>query len=238
MKSDQRNDLRVGIFIALALALTVVTIWTLGRAQNLFVQRDSFFITVPDAAGISPGAKVTISGVNAGQVESFSLNRKDRSVRVNLRVSNQFEDSIKADSFAEVITEGVLGDKLIAIAAGSLSSPQLHPGSEIPSRPESSLKTLLGKGDQLASGLSTLVKDINQLVLIINRQFKNDRLGSSLEKVDRILGKIDQGNGTLGGLVNDPKLYDDVKSLIGESNENRIVRNVVRNAVKSPEGKK
>ncbi len=238
MKSDRRNELEVGAFLALALVLAMLAIWMLGSAQNLFVQRDQYFITVPDAAGISPGAKITVSGVNAGQVESFSLNRQDRTVRINLRVSNQFADSIRADSFAEVVTQGVLGDKLIAIAAGSASSPRLLSNSEIPSRKESSLQTLLGKGDQLASRVSSLVKDLNRLVLTVDQQFRNDRLAGSLEKLDRILGKIDQGNGTLGGLVNDPKLYDDVKALIGESNENRIVRNVVRNSVKSPEAKK
>ena len=84
-------------------------------------------------------------------VESLSLNHRNQNVKVNLSIAKEFESSIKKDSFAEVITEGLLGDKLIAITAGSPSSPDLPSGSEIPSRQESSLQALLGKGDQLAS---------------------------------------------------------------------------------------
>ncbi|MGZ3688910.1 MAG: MlaD family protein, partial [Bdellovibrionota bacterium] len=122
MRSERPNEIRVGLFIATALALGLLAIWSVGSAQNLLVRRDPFFISVPNAAGIAPGAKVTISGVSAGTVDSFSLKHEDQNVRVHLSISSQLEEFIKKDSFAEVITEGVLGDKLIAIAAGSSSS--------------------------------------------------------------------------------------------------------------------
>ena len=232
MRAQRRLELRVGLFISAAIGLALVAIWMLGSAQNMFMRRDEFYITIPDASGISPGAKVTISGVNAGMVRSFELNHADRTVRVDLSISNRFESAIRADSFAEIITEGVLGDKLVAIAAGSPNSRKLPVGSEIAAHPEPSLQTLLGKGNHLASSLATLSKDLDRLVLEIHRQFQGDHLGSSLGKLDHILGKVDEGNGTIGGLLNDPMLYDDVKSLIGESNENRIVRNLVRKSVK------
>lgn len=238
MKSDRQLELRVGSFFAGALVLLLVGIWMIGSTQNLFTHREAFFITVPSAGGIAPGAKVTISGVNAGVVDSFSLNAKDRTVHVRLSLSSKFDNSIRKDSFAEVITEGVLGDKLIAIAAGSMSSPKLPAGSEIPTHPEATLQQLLGKGGDLATNLSNLAEDLDQLVLELHHQFKGDHLSNSLGKLDSILGKIDNGNGTAGGLVNDPALYDDVKALLGESNDNRIVRNIVRQTVKGKEEKK
>lgn len=238
MKSEQRNEIKVGSFITAATALSLLAIWTLGSAQNLFTHRDPFFITVPNAEGISAGAKVTISGLRAGIVDSFSLNAQDQSVKINLSISKDFENSIKKDSFAEVITEGLLGDKLIAIAAGSTNSPEIPPGSEIPARQESSLRALLGKGDQLTSHLSLLTRDLNELILLLSDQFKGNHLFHSLRKLDTILGKIDRGNGVLAGLVNDPKLLDDTKALIGESNENRIVRNIVRKTIEDAEDKK
>ncbi len=234
MSAEQHHELKVGAFIAMGLGLTLLAIWLIGSTQNLFARRDPYFIVVKDAGGISQGAKVTISGLNAGSVESFSLSR-DGSVRVNLSVSKRFEGSIRQDSIADVSTEGVLGDKLIAIAAGSEASPALSLGSEIPTRKESSIQSLLHQGGRLATEIGVLVRDLDHLSVEVRRQVKNGHLSGSLQKIDSILGKIDQGNGTLGGLVNDPKLYDDVKAIIGEGNDNRIVRNIVRNSVKSAE---
>jgi phospholipid/cholesterol/gamma-HCH transport system substrate-binding protein len=238
MKSEFRLEVKVGVFIAAALALTLLAIWMFGSAQNLFVRRDAFFIVLPDANGIAAGAKVTVSGVSAGMVDSLSLVPENRSVKVNLSISSRFEVSLRRDSHAEVITEGVLGDKMIAITAGDTSLREIPVGSEIPARKESSLQTLLGKGDHLASDLSALTKDLDQLVSRLDHQLKGDHLAGSLGKLDSILGKIDQGNGALGGLINDPELYDDVKKLIGETNENRIVRNIVRKTIQDADEKK
>jgi hypothetical protein len=38
-------------------------------------------------------------------------------------------------------------------------------------------------------------------------------------------------------LVNDPALYDDAKALVGEANNNRIVRNLVRQTLKEKTAK-
>jgi phospholipid/cholesterol/gamma-HCH transport system substrate-binding protein len=222
MRHERRLELRVGFFLVSALFLTLAVIWMLGSAQNLFKHRDLFFLNLPNADGISPGAKVTISGVNAGSVESLDLDRENRSVQIHLRISSHLDDTIRRDSYAEIITEGVLGDKLVAISAGNPSYPKLPPESVIPVHEESSIRTLLGKGDRLLSRLDTLSKDLDHLVL---------QSSDPIQELDSILGKADHGNGTLGGLINDPKLYDDVKSLIGESNDNRIVRNIVRKTI-------
>jgi phospholipid/cholesterol/gamma-HCH transport system substrate-binding protein len=238
MKTNFRLEVKVGIFIACGIALTLLAIWMFGSAQNLFVKRDPFYLILPNADGIAVGAKVTVAGVNAGMVDSLMLLPESRSVRVNMSISSRFEESLRRDSYAEILTEGVLGDKMVAVTAGDLDLKRISIGSEIPSRKESSLQSLLGKGDHLASDLSLLARDIDQLVSRIDRQFKGDHLGGSLGKLDSILGKIDQGNGALGGLINDPELYDDVKKLIGQTNENRIVRNIVRKTIQDADEKK
>jgi phospholipid/cholesterol/gamma-HCH transport system substrate-binding protein len=238
MKSERQLEFKVGIFIAAALVLTMLAIWLFGSAQNLFVRRDPFFIILPNANGIAPGAKVTVSGINAGMVDSLSLISDDRNVRVHISISSQFEDSIRQDSVAEILTEGVLGDKMVAISAGDTALKKIPVGSEIPAIKESSFQALLGKGDHLATDLSVLAKDLDKLVSRVDHQLKGDHLKSSLNKLDSILGKIDTGDGAVSGLINDPELYDDVKKLIGESNENRIVRNIVRKTIQDADDKK
>ena len=50
--------------------------------------------------------------------------------------------------------------------------------------------------------------------------------------MNQIFEKINNGTGTIGALVNDPGLYDEVKALFGGANRNRVIRNLVRQTVK------
>lgn len=52
-------------------------------------------------------------------------------------------------------------------------------------------------------------------------------------RLNSILGKVDAGDGTLGLLVNDPTLYDDLVTLLGGAQRSVVVRSLVRMAVDS-----
>lgn len=47
----------------------------------------------------------------------------------------------------------------------------------------------------------------------------------------QILDQIRRGEGTLGKLVTDPALYDDLRSLFGKANRNKLLRAVVRTTI-------
>jgi phospholipid/cholesterol/gamma-HCH transport system substrate-binding protein len=54
-------------------------------------------------------------------------------------------------------------------------------------------------------------------------------------RLNSILGKIDQAEGTLGLLVNDPSLYDDLQTLLGGAQRSLLIRSMVRMAVDAAE---
>lgn len=51
---------------------------------------------------------------------------------------------------------------------------------------------------------------------------------SAAAHLDSILAKIDRGEGTLGLLLTDPSLYDDLKTLLGGANRSAVVRTLIR----------
>ncbi len=63
-----------------------------------------------------------------------------------------------------------------------------------------------------------------------------ESLDNSAERLDSILKKIDSGEGTLGALVNDPTLYEDLKTLMGGAKRSRVIKAVVDLSIKK--GKK
>ena len=47
-------------------------------------------------------------------------------------------------------------------------------------------------------------------------------------RLNRILAKIDNGDGTIGLMVNDPTLYEDLKRLVGGAQRSAVVRTLIR----------
>lgn len=61
-------------------------------------------------------------------------------------------------------------------------------------------------------------------------QFKN-----SVDKMNNILTKIDKGEGTLGALINDSTLHEQLKSLVGGSQRKNHVKSVIRSSIEKAE---
>jgi phospholipid/cholesterol/gamma-HCH transport system substrate-binding protein len=53
-------------------------------------------------------------------------------------------------------------------------------------------------------------------------------------RLNSILGKIDRGEGTLGLMLNDPTLYEEVKLLVGGANRSTLVRSLVKLVTPDP----
>ena len=73
---------------------------------------------------------------------------------------------------------------------------------------------------QILSGLKNVSdqsEDLKQA--IINLKSSSESLNSSSKKFENILTKIDSGEGTLGKMINDPALYDNLKALTQDGRE-------------------
>jgi phospholipid/cholesterol/gamma-HCH transport system substrate-binding protein len=262
MNLSRGTELKVGIFVTLGLGLIMVAILALGGQSSLFSRRNSYTAHFPQADGLYVGAKVVLGGVNVGTVENVDLDTENKEVKATLRVKKKYETFIRKGSEAEILTQGVLGDKYISITIGPDGGAILPSESELPIRPTRNLTEVLSKSDQLVNNLTSLAGSLDRVIKRFEEEstrgalFKNlntaaaqmahasGRLSSELDDLQskktsrhlsQIIEKINNGTGTLGALVNDPGLYDDVKALLGGANRNRIVRNLVRKTVRENE---
>ena len=53
-----------------------------------------------------------------------------------------------------------------------------------------------------------------------------------VERLNAVAGKLDQGNGTAGKLINDPKVYDSVNDIMLGVNQSKLLRWLIRNRQK------
>ncbi len=56
-------------------------------------------------------------------------------------------------------------------------------------------------------------------------------LGQSAADIKAITGKIKAGEGTLGAVVNDPSVYEDLKEILGNIKRNAVLRSLVRMSI-------
>lgn len=104
--------------------------------------------------GIAVGSEVRIGGIKIGQVESLQLLPNSYRARVNISLRSDVH--LPEDSSAEVIGDGLLGAKFVAITPGAENSMLKDGGTILYTQSSVNLETLIGQmifsRDQHASG--------------------------------------------------------------------------------------
>jgi len=139
---------------------------------------------------------VRVGGVHSGTVHSIVLPHKPgEKVTVIMDLGKSTHEIIKQDSVATIETEGLLGNQYLAISFGSTEKSDVHDGDTIASQPPLEMSDLLLK-------TSGLLDSSQQAIQNATRATAN---------LDSISAKINAGQGTVGALVNDRQLYNNLE---------------------------
>ena len=90
---------------------------------------------------------------------------------------------------------------------------------------------------EIMSNLNETSRELKGLVASLNLWTKNiqeqEKLTKSLDHLTSVLEKIDNGQGTLGTLINDSSLYDRIDTLLSGSQRQAYVKELVRKTIKT-----
>jgi phospholipid/cholesterol/gamma-HCH transport system substrate-binding protein len=216
---------RVGLFFLLGVALVWVTFETLSDGK-LFEERSHTLIAgFDDLRQLKTGDEVRLAGVKVGSVKTTRLagRRAEAVLQIDPKVP------IASDATATIEMSGLIGGNYISIDMGSPGSPPLADGAEIKTTETPDLNSLMaslgGLGKQLQESLGSFSKALNGDAAngggIIQKLDKiltenTARLNSTMVNLQEITDKINHGEGTLGKLVNDPKLHDELLATVAE----------------------
>jgi phospholipid/cholesterol/gamma-HCH transport system substrate-binding protein len=93
------------------------------------------------------------------------------------------------------------------------------------------------EGKQVVENLSRTLKSIGDLTEDIDDDKQTKGLIANLRKASadlrKILAGIERGEGTVGKLVKDPELYNDLRTLLGRANRSKLIKTVVRATLKA-----
>ncbi len=192
------DQLKVGVLIILALLILAVAVVKLGQAGNLFGKRYTLVAFVANASGLRLGGPVTVAGQLAGSVKEIDFLPVDadttRNLRLVVEVDRKLIEQVRRDSRAKIKTLGLLGDKVFDISPGTPRYRALHEGDTLVIGPSIDYEAVV----QQASGAISEVVDLT-------RDLKT------------VTGGITRGEGTIGQLVSNRMLYDQLNSTLART---------------------
>ncbi|MBA3899469.1 MAG: MCE family protein [Bacteroidetes bacterium] len=177
MKKDLSNNLRLGIFVSVGFLLLVLGIYFIGQKQRMFSGTFQVSAVFNDVGGLQAGNNVRFLGINIGTIDNITI-ISGTSVRVSMILDESARKYIKKDAIASIGSEGMIGNKIIVISAGSADGKPLE------------------NKDQLAS-VSPM--DMDDVFLKLKTTADNAALITT--DLAGIMQNIHEGKGTIGMLM-------------------------------------
>ena len=185
-------------FAALVLALGAFGLFQVAnrrwQVQPTFHVRAQF----PTIVGVEAGHRVRFQGVDAGVVEAvMPPSHPGEPVELVLRVDERLHHLVRVDTTARIIAEGMIGARVVDLKPGEADAKPVAEGGLI--RSESPVD------------LADLIEQAGDSLREIDRTAKAAQLG--LEQVAAIAGQVRGGKGSLGRLIQDDSVYDNLVSM-------------------------
>lgn len=244
MEHSRSLEMKVGLAVGVGLFLFIVTLFLLG-GDSLFRSTYILKVRFDSVQGLGPGSVVQVLGIPVGNVVGIEVvpGEETNNIVVNLKIATNFQKQITEGSQAGVRTQGALGDKFIYITPGPTSARPLKDGDLLASESGGGLlEKLAESGDKLEKAFK-VIDEIHLLMRNINGDNRSNNLmqnltaASSSLKVSTthlasILQKIDNGQGTLGLLINDRSVFDGLKRFVGNP-QDKFMKNVIRETIQT-----
>lgn len=177
-----------------SITLTVL-VFLMSSTSGMFTPKITLRSYFDNAGGLRVGAPVRLEGVDIGNILKIQI-VKDKPltpVEVTMKVSSKFDYALRKDSLTLLAQTGFLGETYVDIASAQAKGPAAE------------------NGDILATNTRPDIQDV-----VKSSQTTLQNMQTLLQRLDRVVTKVESGKGTVGMLINDPGLYNRLNSTIGD----------------------
>jgi len=122
---DQVQKIVAGVFLLFCVTLIVVMTFTIGLEKGFTEPKVKMTVLFRKVGGLAIGAPVRLSGVTVGTVAEIDFLKEEvhgRGVTVSLSLYKKYEPQLRKSNNIAIVTEGVLGEKMVEISA----DPRIH----------------------------------------------------------------------------------------------------------------
>lgn len=267
-KKDQKNLMKVGMFVAGLTVILMIMITSIGKENSIFNSKVNILARVGNVSNLKPGSYVELKGIRIGTVIQIEIISEDE-VQIVMKVLEKELKWIKTDSKVAISTAGLVGDKYVEVYKGTKEADFFNPEKDILYSEEvTDMKKILNKGDSIATTTDKILikldsiltkledgKTIVQMVNALNKSSQNlesittdlqkaklgqvaQSFGKTSASLENILGRIERGPGTMNSLIYDESVHDDLRALLGGAQRNKVIKYFIRESIKKSEERK
>jgi len=185
-------QLRIGAFVVISLVVFLGIIYLLGAQARYFERKYDLVAEFTEVGGLIEGATVRLAGVQIGRVTNVALApQAGGKVRVTLTIARRFSDRIRQSSEARIVTQGLLGDKLVEITMGMPDSRPLAPGSTLQTREPFEVGRMFAEGTDALSAITTLVLSLQASLDRLNTAGTLEDLDAAVKSTRRVTERLE-----------------------------------------------
>jgi phospholipid/cholesterol/gamma-HCH transport system substrate-binding protein len=183
MEPNKSKKISVAIFIVVGFVIFLAAVFVIGSKENLFTPTFQIRSEFESVGGLKSGGMVRLNGIVVGKVDVVEIQATNK-VLVTMTVEKSIQEYIKKDSKVTIGSDGLVGNKLIDITPGSPGAPEIQDNEMLASVRPVEVADIMESLKQSTENASDITKDLSD-----------------------ISGKVNNGQGTLGQLVNNDTLY-------------------------------
>jgi phospholipid/cholesterol/gamma-HCH transport system substrate-binding protein len=191
------SELKVGITVLIASLVLTVLILLMSGTGGIFTRKMTLVSYFDNAGGLREGAPVRLQGVDIGNVTRIMVvsdpSRQLAPVQVTMKVIPKYHQNIRKDSVTTLSTAGVLGETYIDIDSSQAKGLEAKEGDVMTTRESPQIE------DVVRASQSTL-----------------QNMDSLLKRVDRIIAYVESGQGSIGKVIYDASLYNQLNATVAQ----------------------
>jgi phospholipid/cholesterol/gamma-HCH transport system substrate-binding protein len=187
---SQKYKIRLGMFVAGGLAIFVLAIFIIGKQKNLFNPVFKLTTTFYNVSGLQVGNNIRFSGINVGTVDNILI-INDSTVRVDMLIRKEVHQFIKTDCQVAIGSEGLIGDRLLIITQGSNDARLAKEGQRLESQEPVETDAIMASLEVTAANAEVITDQLAEIMV-----------------------KINTGKGTLGRLIQDTTIAENLNQTI------------------------
>ncbi|RJQ16667.1 MAG: MCE family protein [Nitrospiraceae bacterium] len=175
MKSAS-TELKVGLFAIIVIMVLSYMTFKVGRMPFLWEKGYRLYVEFSDINGLDEKSRIKVAGVDVGIVDKITL--KEGRARLTLLINPEVKIYRNAKAFLKM--SGLLGDRYLALSAGTPDEPVLRSGETI--------TTVIPAADidMLANKLTTAAAHISELSENLKNVFGEKEKRSLSEAIDNL----------------------------------------------------
>ena len=231
MEKKSKHTWKLGMFVVLGLTLFFVTLYFIGKSQNLFGSNFHLNVQFKNVSGLKVGNNVLLSGIQIGTVNNIEF-VTDSVVLVNMIIKTDVQKYIKTDATASIGTDGLMGDKVVTISPGLVSDKIVSDHSKIASVEAVALQDLMSGLKKSIDNAAIITKELAEFSVKINngkgalsKVLTDEAFAKSIDKTmanietgsDELVAfskKINDKNNNISKLMNDPFYTNSIKNTL------------------------